>query len=148
VVEVLGPVIAFPWRRAAQVAVGVVKGADRASAAEEIASLLADRDARHAEELREERARYHELVREMIDLVRQQHAQAPLPEPPKSPLAALGPRSTAALVSMSANMPPANRRAMEAEALRLWATTDGEDEAERDRAVAEAIRRGEPVRNY
>lgn len=130
----------FPWRKAAQVAVGVVTGADKADAAEQIAAILAERDARHAEELREERARYHDLVQTLIDLVREQKAAPHIShEPSKSPLSALGPKTHAALASEARGQSPDVRRGMQAKALALHA------QGMKDEDIAAAVQRGEPV---
>lgn len=82
-------------------------------------------------------------LRDALDVMRESRQAPVFPEPPRSPLAALGPVTTAALQDMASGMPPANRRAMEAKALALWA--EHEQHTNRDDLVAEAVRRGEPV---
>jgi hypothetical protein len=87
--------------------------------------------------------RHDTTLRDALDLVRESRQAPTYAEPPVSPLAALGPRTTAALADMAQGMPPANRRAMEAKALALWAEHAKADD--RDSTVAAAVRRGEPV---
>jgi hypothetical protein len=130
----------FPWGKAARVAVGVVAGGkDNAGVlAEQVASILAERDARHAEELREERTRYHELVHELLSLVKQQQPVAHVPQP--SAMDALGPLTHAALAEMGRGQARDIRVAMQQKALALHAAQ------ETDENIASAILRGEPVR--
>lgn len=87
--------------------------------------------------------RHDTTLRDALDIMRESRQAPEFPTPPQSPLAALGPRTTAALADMAQGMPPANRRAMEAKALSLWAEHAKADD--RDSVVAEAVRRGEPV---
>jgi hypothetical protein len=109
---------------------------------EEITSQLREIVVAQAKLVREEKEERLALL-EKYHALRVQGAQLlpALPDPPKSPLAELGPKSRDALRSMSVGLPATNRRAMETRAVSLH--TQGLD----DDQLAAAIFAGESQRN-
>lgn len=101
--------------------------------------VVAERD-RLLDQLVRLATRHDTTLRDVMDLAREARLAPALPEPLKSPLAALGPKAHAALQSMGRGQSPEVRRGMQVAALALHA------EGLTDDALAQRILDGEPVR--